>query len=94
MLKREWLKWYDQPPVQQPTDEIIQSWDTALKVTTTSAYSAGLTILVRNRNEYYLIDVFQKRLNFPDLCSAVDAQAKKHRPNAILVEEQAHPARH
>ena len=89
MLKREWLNRYDQPPVQQPSDEIIQSWDTALKVTTTSDYSVCLTFLVRNNNEYYLIDVFRKRLNFPDLCSAVDAQAKKHRPNAILVEEQA-----
>jgi predicted phage terminase large subunit-like protein len=89
MLKREWLKWYEQPPVQQPSDEIIQSWDTALKVTTTSDYSVCLTFLVRNSNEYYLIDVFRKRLNFPDLCSAVDTQAKKHRPNAILVEEQA-----
>jgi len=89
MLKREWLKWYDQLPVQQPRDEIVQTWDTAFKVTTTSDYSVCLTFLVRNNNEYYLIDVFRKRLNFPDLCSAVEAQAKKHRPNAILVEEQA-----
>lgn len=89
MLKREWLKRYDQPPVQKPGDEIIQSWDTALKVTTSSDYSVGLTFLVRNNNEYYLIDVVRQRLTFTDLCSAVDRQAKKHLPNAILIEEQA-----
>ena len=89
LLKLEWLKWCGLLPVRQPGDQIVQSWDTALKATATSNYSVGLTFLVRNTNEYYLIDVFRKKLNFPDLCMAVEAQAKQHTPNAILIEEHA-----
>ena len=89
MLAKEWLKWCDPPLDRQPDDQIVQSWDTALKATATSDYSVGLTILVRNSNEYHLIDIFRKKLNFTDLCAAVEAQAKKHSSNAILIEEHA-----
>ena len=89
MLNPSWLKWYDQAPIRQSGDEIVGSWDTALKPTATSDYSVGLTFAVRNKNEYYLIDIFRKRVNFPDLCNAVEAQSKKYTPNAILIEEHA-----
>ena len=89
MLNPDWLRWYDQAPARQPGDQIVQSWDTALKPTETSDYSAGLTFLVRNRNEYYLLDVLRKRLNFTDLCDAVEAQAKLRTPNAVIIEEHA-----
>jgi predicted phage terminase large subunit-like protein len=89
MLNPKWLKWYEQAPVRQSGDQIIESWDTALKPTETSDYSVGLTFLVRNKTEYYLIDVLRKRLNFSDLCDAVHAQAREHIPNAILIEEHA-----
>jgi len=88
MLRREWLRYCELVPTQQPEDQIIQSWDTAMKATPTSNYSAGLTFLVRN-NQYYLIDVFHERVDFPDLCAAVQAHAHKHQPNAILIEEHA-----
>ena len=89
MLNRDWLRWYDQLPVRQPGDQIIQSWDTAQKTGDTNDYSVCLTFLVRNRNEYYLLDVFRQRLTFPSLCDAVETQVKKHAPNAILIEEHA-----
>ena len=89
MLKRDWLKWYELSPVRQPGDQIVQSWDTAVKVTATSDYSVCLTFLVRNNNEYYLIDVWRMKVDFPDLCEAVSSQISKAKPNAILIEEQA-----
>jgi predicted phage terminase large subunit-like protein len=89
MLKRDWLKWYELSPVRQPGDQIVQSWDTAVKVTATSDYSVCLTFLVRNNNEYYLIDVWRMKVDFPDLCKAVSSQISKTKPNAILIEEQA-----
>ncbi len=89
MLRREWLRWCDLVPVRQPGDQIVQTWDTAQKVTANSDFSVGITFLVRNNNEYYLIDAFRKKLNFPDLCSAVENQARKHIPSAILIEEHA-----
>jgi predicted phage terminase large subunit-like protein len=89
MLKLEWLKWYDLAPIRQPRDEVVQSWDTAVKVTATSSYSVCLTFLVRNNNEYYLLNIWRKRVEFPDLVEAVRSQAAKYNPTAILIEEQA-----
>jgi predicted phage terminase large subunit-like protein len=89
MLKRDWLKSCEQPPVRQPGDQIIQSWDTAVKAKATSDYSVCLTFLVRNTNEYYLIDVWRKKVEFPELCMAVLSQVAKFKPNAILIEDQA-----
>jgi hypothetical protein len=89
LLKRDWLNWYELPPVRQPSDVIVQSWDTAVKVTSTSDYSVCLTFLVHNNNEYHLIDVWRKKVEFPELCMAVLSEAQKHKPNAILVEDHA-----
>ena len=89
MLKRDWLKWCELWPARQPRDVIVQSWDTAVKVTSTSDYSVCLTILVRNNNEYYLIDVWRQKVEFPELCMAVLSEAQKHKPTAILIEDHA-----
>jgi predicted phage terminase large subunit-like protein len=88
LLKRDWLKWYEAPS-RQPGDQIVLSVDTAIKVTATSDYSVCLAFLVRNKSEYYLIDVWRRRVDFPELCAVIGSLAAKHRPNAILIEEQA-----
>jgi predicted phage terminase large subunit-like protein len=87
MLKRDWLKTYDHLPVKQPGDQIVQSWDTAAKATETADYSACLTFLVRNKNEYFLIDVLRDRLEFPELSKLVVTHSLKHQADAILIEE-------
>lgn len=89
LLKRDWLNWIELRPVRQSNDQIVQSWDTAVKVTPTSDYSVCLTFLVRNNNEYYLIDSWRRKVAFPDLCDEVANQAAKHKPNAILIEDQS-----
>jgi predicted phage terminase large subunit-like protein len=89
MLKRDWLKWYEPRPVRHSGDQIVQSWDTAVKVKDTSDYSVCLTFLVRNNNEYYLLDVWRRKVQFPELCAAVTSLAAHLKPNAILIEEQA-----
>jgi predicted phage terminase large subunit-like protein len=60
-----------------------------VKVTATSDYSVCLTFLVRNNNQYYLIDVWRMKVDFPDLCKAVSTQISQFKPNTILIEEQA-----
>jgi predicted phage terminase large subunit-like protein len=89
LLKRDWLKWYETPPSRQPGDQVVLSVDTAIKVAATADYSACLAFLVRNGNEYYLIDVWRRKLDFPALCAAIGSLCGRHRPNAILIEEQA-----
>ncbi len=86
MLKEEWLKTVDIMPTRQDGDEIVLSWDTASKATERSDYSVGLVFLVRNKNQYYLLEVLRKRLEFPELVRAVVDQAARHNPTAILIE--------
>jgi phage terminase large subunit-like protein len=62
MLKRDWLCWHDEPPIPMEGDDIVQSWDTAMKATDSSDYSVCATMLVRNKNQYFLSDVFRERL--------------------------------
>jgi predicted phage terminase large subunit-like protein len=88
MLKREWLRDYEIPPAHQAGDEIVQTWDTAMKAGEANNYSVCLTVRVRNRNEYFLIDVFRDRLEFPELAKLVCAHARLFRATAILVEDK------
>jgi predicted phage terminase large subunit-like protein len=89
MLKGDWLSKCEQLPVRQPRDVIVQSWDTAVKVTSASDYSACLTFLVRNNNQYFLVEVWRKKVEFPELCMAVLSEANKHKANVILIEDHA-----
>jgi predicted phage terminase large subunit-like protein len=41
------------------------------------------------QNEYYLIDIWRKKVEFPELCSAVATLAAKFRPTAILIEDHS-----
>jgi predicted phage terminase large subunit-like protein len=89
MLEPGWLKEYDQPPVRQPEDEIVLSIDTALTAHEASDYSTCLVFLVRNRNQYYLIDVWRDRVKFDALQDAIMRLAVQYKPNTILIEEHA-----
>jgi hypothetical protein len=49
MIYRDWLKYYDPPLARQAGDQIVQSWDTAMKAGPTNDYSVCLTFLIRNK---------------------------------------------
>jgi predicted phage terminase large subunit-like protein len=87
LLKRAWPRRYKSLPVRQPGDQVVQSWDTALKAGPKNDYSVCLTFLVRNRNQYHLMDVYRERVEFHELLKGVRAQANNHRPHAILIED-------
>ena len=43
MLKRDWLREYEATPFPEPSDQIVQSWDTALTANESSKFSVCLT---------------------------------------------------
>lgn len=88
MVKAEWLRYYE--PGAQPArfDEVIQSWDTANKATELNDFSVCTTWGAKNNN-FYLLDVFRARLNYPDLRRAVKAQSQRFAVNAIVIEDKA-----
>jgi predicted phage terminase large subunit-like protein len=88
MVKIGWLKFYE--PGEQPArfSRVVQSWDTANKATELSDFSV-CTVWGVLYKQYYLLDVFRKRVNYPDLKRAVIELAKQHRAMNIVIEDKA-----
>jgi predicted phage terminase large subunit-like protein len=88
MVKTHWLKYYQ--PDEQPEQfaRILQSWDTANKATELSDYSVCTTWGTVYR-KYYLLHVFRRRMNYPELKRAVVAQAIEYKAGTVLIEDKA-----
>lgn len=85
-FRREWMdKRYRETPLL-PT--IIQTIDSAFQTGVSNDYSVIATWGTDGKN-YYLLDVWCERVEFPDLISAIKAQAARHRPNSIVIENAA-----
>src|SRR5262245_20023008 len=66
LVKWSWFRFYDEPPVPQPTDRVIVSWDTAMTSSELADYSACVVLLLRGET-VYVLDVYRARLDYPDL---------------------------
>ena len=88
IVKRKWLKFYGPNDKPEEFDQIIQSWDTANKDTELSNFSVCTTWGLNNRR-MFLLDVYRRKVEFPDLKRAVRELAALHRANIVLVEDKA-----
>jgi predicted phage terminase large subunit-like protein len=67
---------------------VLQSWDTANKSGELNDFSVCTTWGAIGEN-YYLLDVFRRRLNYPDLKRAVLEQARQYHADIVLIEDKA-----
>ena len=88
IVKREWLRFYDWRERPSRFDTVLQSWDTASKVTELSDYSVCTTWGLSD-GKVYLLDVFRRRLEFPALKYQVIEQANFHRATVVLIEDSS-----
>jgi predicted phage terminase large subunit-like protein len=88
IVKRQWLKFYDLKDLPENFDEVLQSWDTANKDSELANYSVCTTWGLKDRR-LYLLDVFRRKLNFPDLKRSVRQQADLYRADVVLIEDKA-----
>jgi predicted phage terminase large subunit-like protein len=88
MIKRDWLKYYD--PDERPSTFgcVLQSWDTANKSGELNDFSVCTTWGVTH-DSYYLLEVYRKRLNYPELKRAVREKAEQYQSSIILIEDKA-----
>jgi predicted phage terminase large subunit-like protein len=86
VIKREWIRFYE-TALPQNMDCILQSWDTANKSGNCNDYSVCTTWGSLDGN-FYLLDVFRKRLNFPDLKRAILDLFKRYNPMKLLIEDK------
>lgn len=85
LIRRDWIKRYERAPIPGPGAFVVQSWDVASTVAATSDWSVCTTWLVLQRN-YYLLDVWRGRLEFPRLKQQVVALARQYQPSHVLIE--------
>jgi predicted phage terminase large subunit-like protein len=88
MVKAEWFKSYGELEKPATFDLIFQSWDTANKAAELSDHSVCTTWGAKGKN-LYLINVFRKRLEYPELKRSVSEQALAFGARTILIEDKA-----
>ena len=66
MVKVGWFKTYTDATVPTQFDLLFQSWDTANKPNELSDYSVCTTWGIKDKH-LYLLHVYRKRLDYPDL---------------------------
>ncbi|THD43468.1 MAG: terminase [Bradyrhizobium sp.] len=88
MVKEAWFHRYTAADRPASFDQILQSWDTASKPSELSDYSVCTTWGLKGP-KFYLLNVFRKKLAYPDLKRAVQAQSDAFHPTSILIEDAA-----
>lgn len=88
MIKTDWFKIYTPEELPKEFDLVFQSWDTANKSSELNDFSVCTTWGVR-KSHLYLLHVFRKRLDYPDLRRAVKQQALLYNAKNILIEDKA-----
>jgi predicted phage terminase large subunit-like protein len=86
VIQLDWFGRYNIAPTEHK--RITQSWDTAFKANAGSDYSVCTTWLETDKG-HYLVDVFRKQMEYPDLKRSFVAMRDKWQPNVILVEDKA-----
>ena len=88
LVKTAWLKFYR--PEEKPTWfwRIVQSWDTANKSGELNDYSV-CTVWGVYDGQYYLLEVFRRKLNYPELRRAAIELATQYNAQTVVIEEKA-----
>ncbi len=85
IFKRDWWRTYQQPPQFK---RVIQSWDTAFKAGAENDYSV-CTTWGDAPTGFYLLGLWRKRVEFPELKRMVAQLGEQWNPNVILIEDKA-----
>ncbi|MGD9868775.1 MAG: phage terminase large subunit, partial [Hyphomicrobiales bacterium] len=88
ILKRDWLIYFGPLDAAPKGGMIVQSWDTASKPGLQNDWSVCVTAAVVGKF-VYVIDVFRKRVAFPDLKAEAIRLALLYRATVLLVEDQS-----
>ena len=86
MIKKGWFNLVDEFPMS--FSKIICSWDTASKANAGADLSACSVWGVRN-NGYYLLKLFEKRMEYPELKAKVLQMHQDTESDSILIEDKS-----
>jgi predicted phage terminase large subunit-like protein len=80
-----WFGQYDKRKERSCYQKVVQSWDTAAVVNSTSDFSAGMTWGFMDGN-WYLLDVIRARLEYWELKDRALAWHKQWKADALVIE--------
>lgn len=86
VIELSWFQRYREEPAE--FDQIVISFDTAHKEAEVNDPSVAL-VLGKFRKRWYLLDVWRKRVTYPNLKRTAFALCELHKPVAALVEDKA-----
>src|SRR5262249_36254587 len=85
LIKRGWFRSHHQPSQPSPGGLVVQSWDIAMMTGAANDYSVCTTWRMA-KADYYLIDVFRGRLQYPDLRRKIASLVARYGAETILIE--------
>lgn len=88
LVKAQWLSYYTPDDKPAKFDKIIQSWDTASKVSEISDYSV-CTTWGKKGKQMYLLHVQRMRLEYPELKRMVITHMDQWQADRVLIEDKA-----
>ena len=91
LLKRFWIKYYktyELPPLEELS--VYQAWDLAISTRETADYTVCTTIGVSKEKQYYVLDWYRDRIDFPTQVRMVEKLAEKWKPSQIGIESNAY----
>ncbi len=89
MVKRHWVKRYEELPPHSERFLTLQSWDTASKGGPDNDWSVCTTWIVTRKRHWYLLDVLRRRVDYPALKAAAQTLARERNAQRVLVEDAA-----
>ena len=84
-IKLEWIKYYTELP---EVKSYTWSWDTAIKPGQHNDFSVGL-LWAECHNGHYLVDMWRKKVEYPELKIAVETNFQSQKSKEVLVEDKA-----
>ena len=85
IIKEAWFGYFTEG---QTAARPIQVWDTAFELGDNTSRSACMT-WGRSAQDFLVLDVWAKRVEFPDLIQAVKMKAEQWKPTHIFIEHKA-----
>jgi predicted phage terminase large subunit-like protein len=85
LVQWSWFPTYDAAPRREHNDQVIISWDTAMKHREVNDYSVGIVALWRlSEQRVYILDVICEHLDFPSLRQTIIIESGKHHATNLI----------
>ena len=88
LVNTAWFKRYHEADLPAEFDRVVQSWDTANKISELSDYSVCTTWGIKDKR-IYLLHVLRQRLSFPELKKAIRELEVRFKADQIVIEDHA-----